>query len=100
MVIATAISVYPNPFDQFVIVEVTCEDKQDCIILLADLQRSKIIRMMGAGLIEGTNRIPLEGLSLLQTGSYQLDIRTAAGDILYQTLLIKQSSQPLTMPDR
>ena len=52
MVIATAISVYPNPFDHFVTLEVTCEENQDCIILLADLQQSKIIRMMGAGLGE------------------------------------------------
>lgn len=94
MVTATAISVYPNPFDQVVTLEVTCEENQDCIILLADLQQSKIIRMMGAGLTGGLNKIPLEGLGPLQTGSYQLDIRTAAGDILYQTLLIKQASLP------
>ncbi len=91
MVIATAISVYPNPFDQFVTLEVTCEENQDCIILLADLKRSKIIRMLGAGLIEGTNKIPLEDLGPLQTGTYQLDIRTSAGDILYQTMLIKKA---------
>jgi hypothetical protein len=94
MVIATAISVYPNPFDHFVTVEVTCEENQDCILLLADLQQSKIIRMLGAGLTEGTNKILLDGLGSLQTGSYQLDIRTAAGDILYQTLLIKQTVLP------
>ena len=90
MVIASAISVYPNPFDHYVIIEVTCEENQDCIILLADLQQSKIVRMMGAGLGSGLNRIPLEDLGSLQLGSYQLDIRTSAGDILYQTLLIKQ----------
>jgi hypothetical protein len=90
MVIATAISVYPNPFDHFVTLEVTCEENQDCIILLADLAQAKIIRMMGAGLNEGNNKIRLDDLDLLKPGSYQLDIRTAAGDVLYQTLLIKQ----------
>ena len=90
MVIATAISVYPNPFDYFVTMEVTCEENQDCIILLADLERSRIIRMLGASLSEGMNKIPLDNLGGLMPGSYQLDIRTAAGDILYQTLLIKQ----------
>jgi hypothetical protein len=90
MVIATAISVYPNPFDHYVTLEVTCEENHDCIILLADLMQAKIVRMMGAGLNSGTNKIRLDDLDPLQPGSYQLDIRTAAGDVLYQTLLIKQ----------
>jgi hypothetical protein len=90
MVIATAISVYPNPFDQYINLEVTCEENHDCIILLADLMQAKIVRMMGAGLSGGTNKIRLDDLGPLQPGSYQLDIRTAAGDVLYQTLLIKQ----------
>jgi hypothetical protein len=90
MVIASAISVYPNPFDHYVTLEVTCEENNDCIILLADLNQAKIIRMMGAGLNIGTNKIRLDKLAQLQPGSYQLDIRTAAGDILYQTMLIKQ----------
>jgi len=90
MVIASAISVYPNPFDHYVMLEVTCEENNDCIILLADLKKAKIIRMMGAGLNGGTNKIRLDKLEQLQPGSYQLDIRTAAGDVLYQTMLIKQ----------
>jgi hypothetical protein len=90
MVTATAISVYPNPFDHFVTLEVTCEENQDCIILLADLKQAKIIRMMGAGLSEGTNKIRIDDLAPLLPGSYQLDIRIATGDVLYQTLLIKQ----------
>jgi hypothetical protein len=90
MVIASAISVYPNPFDHYVTLEVTCEENHDCIILLADLHQAKIIRMMGAGLNGGTNKIRLDNLHPLQPGSYQLDIRTAAGDVLYQTLLVKQ----------
>lgn len=90
MVIASAISVYPNPFDHYVTLEVTCEENNDCIILLVDLQQSKIIRMMGAGLNGGTNKIRLDKLGLLQSGPYQLDVRTTAGDVLYQTLLIKQ----------
>lgn len=90
MVIATAISVYPNPFDHYVTLEVTCEENLDCIILLADLIQAKIIRMMGVGLNDGTNNIRLDDLDTLRPGSYQLDIRTSAGDLLYQTLLIKQ----------
>ena len=90
MVIATAISVYPNPFDHFVTLEVTCEENNDCIILLADLTHAKIVRMIGASLIEGNNTIPLADLGYLKPGSYQLDIRTAAGHLLYQTMLIKQ----------
>ena len=90
MVIATEISVLPNPFDHYITLEVTCEEHQDCIILLADLSQSKIVRMMGAGLNAGTNKIRLDDLDPLHPGTYQLDIRTAAGDLLYQTMLIKQ----------
>jgi hypothetical protein len=90
MVIATTISVYPNPFDHFVTLEMTCEENNDCIIILADLTHAKIIRMIGASLIEGNNTIPLTGLGDLQPGSYQLDIRTSDSHLLYQTMLIKQ----------
>ena len=58
MVLTTEISVFPNPFDHFVILEVTCEEAVDCIILLADLEPGRIIRMMGAGLKNGINRLP------------------------------------------
>jgi hypothetical protein len=86
----TEISVYPNPFTYFINIEVTCEESKDCIILLADLQNSKIIRMLGAGLGKGTNKIPLVDLDTLQPGSYQLDIKSAEGDTIYQTILFKQ----------
>jgi hypothetical protein len=89
MVLTTEISVFPNPFDHFVILEVTCEEAVDCIILLADLEPGRIIRMMGAGLKNGINRLPLDDLQSLAAGQYQLDIKTVAGDTLYQTMLIK-----------
>ncbi len=84
------ISVYPNPFDCFINIEVTCMEEKDYIILLADLQNSKIIRMLGAGLTKGVNKIPLDDLHSLQLGPYQLDIRSAEGDTIYKTKLIKQ----------
>jgi hypothetical protein len=84
------ISVYPNPFDYFITIEVMCAENKDCIILLADVQNSKIIRMMGAGLGKGVNRIPLENLHSLEMGAYQLDIKTSEGDTIYKTQLIKQ----------
>lgn len=86
----TEISVYPNPFNYFINIEVTCAENRDCIILLADLQNSRIIRMLGAGLGKGMNTIPLADLDSLQLGSYQLDIKSAEGDTIYQTMLFKQ----------
>ena len=83
------ISVYPNPFQTTITVEVICIEDQDCILLLADIQNSKIIRMLGAGLGKGLNKIPLEDLQALQSGSYQLDIKNADGDSIYKTQLIK-----------
>ena len=86
----TKISVYPNPFDYFINIEMTCAENKDCIILLADIQNSKIIRMLGAGLGKGINKIPLADLHQLQLGSYQLDIKSSEGDTIYKTMLIKQ----------
>ena len=86
----TEISVYPNPFDQVITIEVTCAENNDYIILLADVQNSRIIRMLGAGLGAGTNKIPLQDLQSLEMGFYQLDIKTADGDTIYKTMLTKQ----------
>ncbi len=86
------ISVYPNPFEHYIILEITCEAEVDCIILLADVNQGKIIRMLGAGLKPGTNRIPLDNLELLNAGNYNLEIKTAAGDPLYKTRLFKQAA--------
>ena len=85
------ISVYPNPFEHYIMMEITCETDIDCIILLADVNQGKIIRMLGAGLKSGTNRIPLDNLEMLDAGNYNLEIKTAAGDAVYKTRLFKQS---------
>jgi hypothetical protein len=90
MVLTTEISVFPNPFDYFVFLEVTCEEPMDCIILLADLGPGKIVRMIGASMKNGINRVSLDDLYSLPSGNYQLDIKTVAGEVLYQTMLIKQ----------
>jgi len=87
------ISVYPNPFEHYIMMEITCESGIDCIILLADVKQGKIIRMLGAGLKSGINRIPLENLELLEAGNYNLEIKTAAGEGVYRTRLFKQSTE-------
>ena len=87
---STEISIYPNPFDYVINIEMTCAENRDCIILLADLQDSKIIRMLGAGLEKGLNKIPLEDLHSLKLGSYQLDIKDPQGDTIYKTMLVKR----------
>ncbi|HEY6900040.1 MAG TPA: hypothetical protein VI233_05330 [Puia sp.] len=88
---AKEISVYPNPFDYYIILELTCDESIDCIILLADIKEGKIVRMLGAGLKSGINRIPLDDLQFLQPGTYQLNIKSADGDPIYQTKVFKQS---------
>jgi len=93
MVMAIEISVYPNPFDHYLMLEITCEESLDCIILLADLQHGKIIRMLGAGLKTGTNRVPLDHLQDLSAGNYQLEIKTASAEAVFRTKLFKQSAE-------
>ena len=89
---ATEISVYPNPFDYYIILEITCDEQVDFIILLADINEGRIVRMLGAGLKTGINRIPLNDLELLTPGTYQLNIKTAEGESIYQTKVFKQSA--------
>ena len=88
---AKEISVYPNPFDYYIILEITCDEEVDCIILLADIKEGRIVRMLGASLKSGFNRIPLNDLELLTAGTYQLNIKTAEGESIYQTKVFKQS---------
>ncbi len=88
---AIEISVYPNPFDHYIMLEITCDENVDCIVTLADTSQDKIIRMLGAGLVCGTNRIPLDNLESLSAGNYQLEIKTSAGEPVYRTRLFKQS---------
>ena len=83
------ISVYPNPFHSSITIELVCLEEEDYILLLADVRNSKIIRMLGAGLSKGLNTIPLEDLSTLESGSYQLDIKNSDGELIYKTQLIK-----------
>lgn len=83
------ISVYPNPFDSTITIELICMEQENYILLLADLKNSKIIRMLSAGLGKGLNTIPLGDLSSLHSGAYQLDIKNSTGELIYKTQLIK-----------
>jgi len=94
---AKEISVYPNPFDYYIILEITCDEEIDCIILLADITEGRIVRMLGAGLRNGINRIPLNDLQLLIPGTYQLNIKTSDGESIYQTKVFKQSDDSPTI---
>lgn len=84
------IYVYPNPFDCFINIEVTCAEEKEYIILLADIQQSKIVKMMGAGLGKGVNKIPLDDLQSLELGTYDLFIKNKLGESVYETRLFKQ----------
>jgi len=90
---AIEISVYPNPFIHYIMLEITCDENIDCIISLADISQGKIIRMLGAGLVIGTNRIPFENLESHSAGNYQLEITTSSGEAIYRTRLFKQSEE-------
>ena len=85
----TEILVYPNPFDYFINIEMTCPEKSNFVILLADIKGSKLTRIMGADLNKGTNRIPLIGLHSLPIGDYRLTIRSNEGELIYETILVK-----------
>ncbi len=86
---AHEINVNPNPFVGMIDIEITCFDSKDCIILLADMQSSRIVRIVGAGLNKGTNKISLDDLDFLQNGHYHLDIKNTEGESLFSQKLEK-----------
>ena len=87
---ASEISVNPNPFNRSINIEINCADSDDCIIMLANLQNSKIIRILGAGLSKGVNKIAIENLHSLDNGNYHLDIKNTDGESLYAAKLSKE----------
>ncbi len=84
------ISIYPNPFHYFINIEMTSPDKRHVIISLTDQQNSKLIRLMGVGLNEGGNKIPIVGLHSLANGDYQLTIKNTRAELIYEIMLLKR----------
>ncbi len=82
------ISSYPEKFSDDIIVEISADAEDHCIIVLAN-QSGRIRRMMGVNLNQGRNNIHVENVDTLESGLYQLSVKNTDSTLLYTSILTK-----------
>jgi len=83
------IKVYPNPFEQDVLVHYTLEEDSDVTIQLADYYHpSRILKTKHRTQKKGERMVTLEGLNTLHKGLYV--IRMSVGKNRYSRIVIRK----------
>jgi hypothetical protein len=82
------ISSFPEKFSDDIIVEISTEAEDHCIIVLSN-QSGRIRRMMGVNLSQGKNNIHVENVDTLESGLYQLSVKNTDSTLLYSSILTK-----------
>ena len=80
---------YPNPFGSVISLEVVCEQNEQVIFRLYNPGR-KVIKMSYWKLVNGMNKIILDNLERLTTGSYLIELKDHNEETLYSAELIKE----------
>lgn len=84
----TNVSVYPNPFDGALSLEVIVEASKETVVSMIN-QQQKIIKLLNWNLHRGTNKTTLEDLGELPSGNYYVEIKNMEGKNLFRTKLVK-----------
>ena len=87
---STNYEVQPDQFNDAIIISMIAPDAGDFIIALSDIKSSKFVRMAGAEVREGNNKILLQGLQELPPSDYLVTISRNDGEDLYQIPLTKK----------
>lgn len=82
------ISSYPEKFSTDIVVEISAETEDHCIIVLTN-HSGRIRRMMGVNLNQGKNNIHVENVDTLEAGLYQLSVKNTESTLLYTSILTK-----------
>jgi hypothetical protein len=82
------IASYPEKFSNDIIVEISAEAEDHCIIVLTNFA-GRIRRMMGVNLNRGKNNIHVENVDSLEAGLYQLSVKNTESALLYTSVLTK-----------
>ncbi|MDP9040424.1 MAG: hypothetical protein M3N30_00480 [Bacteroidota bacterium] len=82
------IATYPEKFSDDIIVEISADLEDHCIIVLSN-QMGRILRMMGVNVNRGTNKIHVDNVNSLEAGIYQLIVKNTNSNILYSSILTK-----------
>jgi hypothetical protein len=86
---ATNVSVYPNPFETALSLEVFVEENEETIVRMVNNDQ-KIIKMLSWNLQKGTNKTSWDDLGSLPAGNYFVEIRNMEGKNMFSTKLIKK----------
>lgn len=73
---SAALSIYPNPFRQQVIISVTSPEQDKAVILVTDMAGRRLIEQVST-LQKGSNILSLPAMSLLGKGAYLFSISTS-----------------------
>ena len=79
----------PNPFFTSVTLDVTSDQNKHIIVRMFD-EAGKIIKMLSWYVMKGSNVTSINGLNILNSGQYFLDIIDTEGTVLYNTMLSKK----------
>ena len=82
------IATYPEKFSDDIIVEISAETEDHCIIVLSN-QMGRILRMMGVNVNQGKNQIHVDNVNSLEAGIYQLSVKNTNSNILFSSILTK-----------
>ena len=82
------ISSHPEKFSDDIVVEISTDAEDHCIIVLTN-HSGRIRRMMGVNLNQGKNSIHVENVDTLETGLYQLSVKNTDAVVLYTSILTK-----------
>ena len=75
-------------FSDDIIVEISAESEDHCIIILSN-HAGRILRMMGVNVNQGKNQIHVDNVQILEAGSYLLNVKNTNSNILYSSTLTK-----------
>jgi hypothetical protein len=82
------IATYPEKFSDDIIVEISADSEDHCIIILTNHQ-DRILRMMGVNVNQGKNQIHMDNVSTLEAGLYHISVKNTQSNILYSSILTK-----------
>lgn len=82
------IATYPEKFSNDIMVEISTDTEDHCIIVLSN-STGRILRMMGVNVNQGKNQFHVDNVTGLEAGIYQLSVKNTSSNILYSSILTK-----------
>jgi hypothetical protein len=82
------IASYPEKFSNDITIEINTDTEDHCIIVLSN-QVGRILRMMGVNVCQGKNEVHIDNVTMLEEGTYQINVKNTNSNILYSSILTK-----------